>query len=137
MNRDESILDAARLMREQHVGDVVVVEQREGTPVPVGILSDRDIVIEVLAKEVSPDSVSVGDIMSTQLLIARETDEILDTIKSMRTGGVRRMPVVDETGALVGILALDDFIELIAEQLTDLVGLLSNEVRRERDLRSD
>jgi len=136
MRRDESIGDAARLMREKHVGDVVVVEEREGRPVPVGILSDRDIVIEVLAKEVSLEAVSVGDVMNNGLLIGREGDEILSTIKRMRERGVRRVPIVDDVGGLVGILALDDLVELIAEQLTDLVGLLTSELRHERALRS-
>jgi len=136
MRRDESIGDAARLMREKHVGDVVVVEEREGRPVPVGILSDRDIVIEVLAKEVSLEAVSVGDVMNNGLLIGREGDEILSTVKRMRERGVRRVPIVDDVGGLVGILALDDLVELIAEQLTDLVGLLTSELRHERALRS-
>ena len=137
MDRGESILDAARLMRDQHVGDVVVVEDGEGGPVPVGVLSDRDIVVEVLAKEVALGAVTVGDVMSTRLLVAREADGVLDTIKGMRTHGVRRAPVVDGAGVLVGILALDDLVELIAEQLTDLVGLLATEFRHERELRSD
>jgi CBS domain-containing protein len=137
MKRGQSILDAARLMREQHVGDVVVVEEREGAPVPVGILSDRDIVVEVLAKEVPLQAVTVGDIMSDRLLIAREKDGILDTIKRMKAHGVRRVPVVQATGALAGILVLDDLIELIAEQLTDLVELLTTELHHERKLRSD
>jgi len=133
---EESITEAARLMRERHVGDVVVVSEREGVRVPVGILSDRDLVIEVLAKEVPLDAVTVGDVMSDRLLIAREDEGILDAVKRMRERGVRRVPVVGEDGALVGILALDDLIELIAEQLTDLVGLLTMELRHEREGRS-
>ena len=137
MNRHESVLDAARLMREQHVGDVVVVDEHEGRRIPVGIISDRDVIVEVLAKEVSLESVTVGDVMSNHLLIAQEGDEFLDTIKRMRTRGVRRVPVVDATGVLVGILTLDDLIELISEQLSDLVRLLTTELRHERELRSD
>jgi CBS domain-containing protein len=117
IDRRESVFDAAKLMREYHVGDVLVVEERDDARVPVGILSDRDLVVEVLAKALSPDAVDVGDLMSTDLLIARENDRLLDTIKSMRARGVRRIPVVDDSSALVGILALDDLIELIAEQL--------------------
>ena len=119
------------------MGDVVIVEEQEGERVPVGILSDRDVVVEVLAKEVPLEAVTVGDVMSDRLLTAQEDDEILETIKRMRTGGVRRVPVVDGAGALVGILALDDLIELISEQLTDLVGLLTTELRHERELRGD
>jgi CBS domain-containing protein len=136
IDRRESVFDAAKLMREYHVGDVLVVEERDDARVPVGILSDRDLVVEVLAKALSPDAVDVGDLMSTDLLIARENDRLLDTIKSMRARGVRRIPVVDDSSALVGILALDDLIELIAEQLADLVGLLGTELRHEREVRS-
>ena len=131
----ESILDAARLMREHHVGDVVVVEEREGTRVPVGILSDRDIVIEVLAQDVALNEVDVGDVMSRDLLMAKEGDHILDTIKQMKAHGVRRVPVVKESDALAGILVLDDVLELIAEQLNDLVGLVNSELRHERERR--
>ncbi len=131
----ESILDAARLMREHHVGDVVVVEEREGTRVPVGILSDRDIVIEVLAQDVALNEVDVGDVMSRDLLMAKEGDHILDTIKQMKAHGVRRVPVVNESDALAGILVLDDVLELIAEQLNDLVGLVKSELRHERERR--
>ena len=134
---EESILDTARLMRDHHVGDVVVVENRLGATVPVGILSDRDIIVEVLAKEVPLGAVNVGDVMSSGLLVANEKDPILDTIKRMRARGVRRVPVVDDNGALVGILAFDDLVDLIAEQLSDLVGLLSSEMRHEQDLRSE
>ncbi len=131
----ESIVGAARLMREYHVGDVVVVEERKGVRFPVGILSDRDIVIEVLAQDVEPNEVDVDDVMSRDLLTAGEGDQLLDTIKQMKTHGVRRVPVVGESGALVGILALDDVIELIAEELNDLVGLVTSELRHERERR--
>ena len=137
IERHESILDAAKLMREHHVGNVVVVEDRDGTRIPVGILSDRDLVVEVLAQALSPDAVDVGDLMSTDLLTARENDELLDTIKRMTARGVRRVLVLDDSGALVGILALDDLIELIAEQLADLVGLLGTELRHEQERRSN
>jgi CBS domain-containing protein len=137
IERRESILDAAKLMREHHVGNVVVVEDRDGTRIPVGILSDRDLVVEVLAQALSPDAVDVGDLMSTDLLTARENDELLDTIKRMTARGVRRVLVLDDSGALVGILALDDLIELIAEQLADLVGLLGTELRHEQERRGN
>ena len=137
MRRDESLLDAARLMREQHVGDVVIVEEGPEGRVPTGIFSDRDLVVEVLAEAVPLDAVTVGDVMSTHLLVARETDEMLDTIKQMRASGVRRVPVINDAGALVGILTLDDLVELIAEQLGDLVGLMKTEQRHERELRDE
>ncbi len=111
----ESVPEAARLMREYHVGDLVVVSEERGRRIPVGILSD---------------------LMSTDLVTAREADSAFDTIKRMRKHGVRRLPVLDEAGALVGILAVDDLIDLVAEQLDDLVALVGNELRHERERRS-
>jgi CBS domain-containing protein len=133
---DTTISEAVKLMRDQHVGDIVVVEQRGPDPVPVGILTDRDIVIEVLAEDVDPQSVSVGDIMSASLLTARESEELIDVIARMRAQGVRRVPVVNERGGLEGILTVDDILELLAEQVNGLAGLVKTEQRRERERRT-
>jgi len=131
-----SLLDAVRLMRDHHVGDVVVVEEQTGRLRPVGILTDRDIVIEVLAQDVRPEEVCVGEVMSSDLLTAREEDDVLETVKSMRARGVRRIPVLDGEGRLAGIVTFDDLVDLLAEQMTDLARLVSNEQTRERKSRS-
>jgi CBS domain-containing protein len=131
IDREAAILEAAQLMRRHHVGDVVVAEERGGTRVPVGILTDRDIVVELLAEQVPLEAVSVGDAMSSELLTVSEEEEVMDVLQRMRGRGVRRAPVVDRSGALAGILAVDDMIDLIAEQLSDLVKLIGNEQQRE------
>jgi len=136
VDRDASILEAARLMRRHHVGDVVVTEERQGRRIPLGILTDRDIVVELLADQVPLEAVAIGDVMSFELLTAGEGDEVMETLQQMRSRGVRRVPVVDGAGTLSGILAVDDLIELVAEQLTDLVKLIGVEQQRER-LRRD
>jgi CBS domain-containing protein len=133
---DASVGEAVKLMRDRHVGDVVVVEQRDGQPVPVGMLTDRDIVIEVLAEDVAPQSVTVRDIMSTSLMTAREEDELVDVVGRMRSHGVRRVPVVNAQGGLEGILVVDDVLELLAEQMSGLAGLVAVEQRRERERRT-
>ena len=133
--KDGSIRDAARLMREYHVGDIVVVEDRDSQRYPIGIITDRDIVIEIIAKGVDLDAVDVGDAMSYDLLTAREEDDIRETIKRMRSKGVRRIPIVNRQDVLMGILAIDDLIELYAEQLGDLAELITKEQRREREIR--
>lgn len=129
VNRDEPIREAVRLMRAHHVGDVIVVETKDGHRRPVGVLTDRDVVIELLAADIDIDTVAVGDAMSFELVTAREDDELVDTVARMREYGVRRMPVVDDRGALVGILAVDDIIEIVAEEVSSLAGL----IRRERE----
>lgn len=133
---DESVMDAVRLMRSQHVGDVVVIRETAGQNIPVGILTDRDIVIEVLAEEVEPGSVTVGDIMSPEMYTVPEGVALLDAIELMRDKGVRRLPVVNPEGGLAGLLTVDDILELVAEQLTDLVRLIGHEQARERRLRN-
>lgn len=135
VNRDQTILDAAKIMREYHVGDVVVVEDRSGKKVPVGILTDRDIVIKILAKDLDADKIEVGDAMSFDLATVMEEDEILETVKTMRGKGVRRIPVVNAQGGLEGIIAVDDLVDLLAEQMSDLVALISNEQRQEQKSR--
>ena len=131
ITREGSIRDAIGLMRNHHVGAVVIVDEIQGRRMPVGVLTDRDIVLELLAKDVELGRVSAGDLMSRELLTAREEDDILDTIKRMRSAGVRRLPVIDGKGCLTGIVTVDDLIGLIAEQLTDLTRLIANEQSRE------
>ncbi|HXH01705.1 MAG TPA: CBS domain-containing protein [Candidatus Competibacteraceae bacterium] len=133
--RNTDIREAAKLMRAHHVGDLVIVEQRGEDRVPVGIVTDRDLVIEVLAQEVAPESITVGDIMAAELAVAREGDGLWDTLNRMRSLGVRRMPVVSASGSLVGILTVDDVLELLAEGLGDLAGLIRREMRRESSSR--
>ncbi len=135
VTQGENVLEAARLMRQYHVGDVVVVADKDEEKVPVGILTDRDIVIELVAEQVDPEGVSVGDVMSEPLLIINEGDELLGTIEQMRGKGVRRAPVVGKKGELVGILTLDDLLEVLSEALNDLVLLTGREQRHECETR--
>jgi len=127
-----SVPEAARLMREYHVGDLVVIKEKTGKRIPVGIVTDRDIVLEVIAEGVDMDDVSVGDIMSDKLVTAREGDGLLETIKVMRAKGIRRLPVVNDDNELVGILSVDDLINLLSEQIVDLARLIAREQDREK-----
>ncbi len=128
---DDSIQNAAELMRDNHVGDVIVVEHKEGKHFPIGILTDRDIVIEVLAQGVNLNDIAVKDVMSSELIRVKEDDYIIETIEQMRDKGIRRVPVVNRDGSLEGILAVDDTIELVAELLSNLVRLFKREFNRE------
>jgi signal-transduction protein with cAMP-binding, CBS, and nucleotidyltransferase domain len=130
--REASIPDAARLMRDHHVGTLVVVETRGGRTEPVGIVTDRDLVIEVIAEDVDLEEVTVGDIMSYALLKVSEQESVFDTAQRMRARGVRRVPVITETGALTGIIALDDMLELLSEELSLLAKLTSRESEQEQ-----
>lgn len=128
---DAAIVEAARLMRDRHVGDLVVVNKEAGQNLPIGIVTDRDLVVEVLAQEVPLDVVTIKDVMSTDLVIVREEETMLTTLALMRSRGVRRVVVVNAHGGLEGILSADDAIELISEALDSLVKLVRREIRRE------
>ncbi|MDH5297737.1 MAG: CBS domain-containing protein [Desulfobulbaceae bacterium] len=129
--RNSTIVEVAKLMRQHHVGDVVIVEEGE-TSMPVGIITDRDLVIELLAMEVELGSVTVGDAMSYDLATARESDSIWVTMQTMRARGIRRMVVVNDRGGLEGILTVDDLLELFAEELTTLAKVAIGQQTRER-----
>jgi CBS domain-containing protein len=133
--QENTLLDAAVLMRKYHAGDVVIVEERNGLRYPVGIVTDRDIVIEVIAQGLAIDAVTIGDLMCHELVLAQEDDDLLDAIQLMRQKGVRRLPVVDKNGVLAGILTVDDLIELIAEQLQAMAGLIGKEQTLEKQYR--
>ena len=130
--REDTIAEVAKLMRKHHVGDIVVVKPSDDGNVPIGIVTDRDLVIEILAQGLSPDSVTVGDIMSYEVVTAYDSDGIWDTVQKMRSKGVRRMPVVNENGGLVGIVSLDDMLDLISDELSGLTKIVSHEQERER-----
>jgi CBS domain-containing protein len=136
IGKEESIVTAAKLLRQFHVGSVVVVDRGNGIK-PIGILTDRDLVVEILAAEMDPNAVSVGDIMSYELTTAREDEGLWDALQRMRTKGVRRMPVIDGQGALVGILSSDDLLELLADELGQLARILGKEIEREQKVRGD
>jgi predicted transcriptional regulator len=133
INKKEGILDAARLMRDHHVGDVIVVEEKDTRVIPVGILTDRDIVVELIAKDVPLDSVLVEDVMSDDLVSVREDMGIWDTIQCMRRKGIRRVVVTGDKDQLVGILSSDDLIDLLSGELMDLVKTFMREQIREKE----
>lgn len=133
--KDDTIVTVAQLMRRHHVGDIVIVKEGDGENVPIGIVTDRDLVVEVLAQELSPDAVTVGDIMSYELVTAHDSDGIWSTLQKMRIKGVRRMPVVNQRGGLVGIVSLDDVLGLLSEELSGLTKIVGREQERERTTR--
>ncbi len=138
VGKDENIVEAAKLMREHHTGSVVVVDDaRRGAFRPVGMITDRDLVVEVLAEEVDADSICVKDVMSQNPLVARENDSLSDTLGRMSARGVRRVPVIDDNDQIVGVLSVDDVLSLLASELNDIDSLIIHEQERERKLRTD
>lgn len=133
--RETAVGEAARLMREQHVGCLVVVDTVAGRRAVVGLLTDRDIVTAVVAPGLAPASLRVEDVMCTDLVTAREDDSLIDLMRLMRHKGVRRVPVLGAQDELVGIASLDDVLAILAEELGLLVGAIDREGQRERQMR--
>jgi len=132
--RDEHVREAAQRMRDLHVGTLVVVDEHDSRRIPVGLVTDRDLVIRALSEAtVNVDALVLGDVMTTEPVAASERDNLWDVIKKMRSFGVRRLLVVNDQGGLEGILSFDDLIDLLAEELSDLSTLLSREQKRERE----
>ena len=133
--RETTIQEAARLMRENHVGDLLVLDHTKGNRKPVGIVTDRDIVVAIVALGLDPSVLTAGDIMGPELETAPDDQGVFETISQMRRAGVRRIPVVNKQGYLVGIMSVDDLIQLLAEEMGELAKLISREQRKEAHAR--
>ena len=133
--RNMSIPEAAQLMRQHHVGDLVVVDETTGKRIPVGIITDRDMVIEMIAKSVDLNDFCVGDIMSSQLVSVQNSETVLDTIQVMCANGVRRIPVVNLKGELEGIMTADDMLGLLAKEMSELARIPQSEKKKEAQIR--
>lgn len=135
VNEDATVFDAAELMRHQDVGALVVT--RNGTRKALGIVTDRDLVMRVIAADKKPRDVSVAEIMTLSLATCRADHDLLDALELMRTRGIRRVPVLDARSQLIGIVTTDDVIGALAEHVMDLArSVLSEgtvEGRRNRD----
>jgi predicted transcriptional regulator len=131
--KEENIVEAARLMRHFHVGDLIVVSKNGDDNTPVGIVTDRDIVMEVVANNADPQTVKVAEIMSQELMTGSEEEGIHEIIERMRIHGIRRLPIVDKEGCLAGIVSVDDILEFLGEEVDALIGLFYKERRSETD----
>lgn len=130
--RDTDLVAAARLMREAHVGALVVVDEMPGKRMVAGLITDRDIVTAVIAPGLDPRTLNVEDVMTEPVLTMSEDESLLDLLRMMRDKGVRRVPVLGAERELVGLVTLDDALEILAEELDLLVGAIGSEARRER-----
>jgi len=132
----QSVFQAAKLMRVHHVGSLIVVEDAGDGPEPRGIITDRDIVIGLVAKEITDlESLAVEEVITQSLVSVDETDTLSDAAELMRENGVRRLPVTDGEGKLSGILTLDDALGVLTDALDDLVAVGLGQSRQERERR--
>jgi len=133
--RDTTVREAAKLMAQHHVGNLVVIEETGGRSVPVGIITDRDIVRNVVAEDLDPAVFALGDLVARELVTATEDQGVFECMQNMRIHGIRRMPVVDRHGGLVGIISLDDLVQLLAEEMSELGKLIEREQAHEVEIR--
>ncbi len=133
---ETTVREAARLMAKHHVGNLVVVQEASrGRLVPIGIVTDRDIVRNVVAEALDAGAFTLGDLGARDLVTVSEDLGIFECLRHMRLNGIRRMPVVDQDGALVGIISLDDLVQLLAEEMGELGRLIAREQAHEAALR--
>jgi CBS domain-containing protein len=125
------IAHAARLMLDQHVRFLVVHKEGDDLRRPIGVLTDRDIVLKGAACGIEAASVMVEEVMTREPFVARDSDELSNVLQTMKKAGIRRVPVVDLRGALVGIIAMDEVIGVVAGLTCDMAGSIRSEQRRE------
>lgn len=135
VRRDATVRTAARLMREYHVGSLVVADETDGKRRPAGIVTDRDVVVAVVAMGLDPQVIQVGDIMAPGLVSVVEDWSIPDCAEIMKHKGIRRLVVTDADGFLVGVVAADDLLSLLAEEISALSSMVGRERKREMEAR--
>jgi CBS domain-containing protein len=133
--RGVRLAEAAQTMRDQHVGCLVIVEEGDPGRYVVGILTDRDIVVSILAKDQDARFRPVSEAMTTDVVTVREEDSVLDVLDVMRRKGVRRVPVTGPQAVLVGIVTLDDLLGIVSQEMQALAGAIGSGRAREGALR--
>ena len=135
--RSNSLQTAAALMRLHHVGALLVTDDEPNSDRAIGILTDRDLVVQVIADGISPEKRTVGEVMTHGISTISEASDVHEAIEVMRSDGIRRLAVADEHGTLLGVLSFDDVIDAIAVELSGLADSIRSEREREIDERGD
>jgi CBS domain-containing protein len=130
-----SMQEAAKVMRDYHVGSVIVVDEKMGRKVPVGIVTDRDIVVSTSAFGIPPNSVYVRDVMSATLVTARRNDSLNHVLMLMKEHGVKRIPLVDADGGLIGLISTHELMSLLSDELNTVVRITERQHQVESDRR--
>jgi CBS domain-containing protein len=127
---ETSALMVSKLMRKHHVGALVVVEAG-GSNRPVGIVTDRDLVLELMTEGLDPEVFTAGDIMSVDLVLAHPEMDAMEAVKLMKTHRLRRLVIADDKGALAGIVTMEDLLLLLTRELADLTAGIAGARDRE------
>lgn len=130
---DVTIRDCAKQMRSNHVGSLVVINEENK---PIGMITDRDLTLEVIAKELDPDATRVRDVMARPAVVAKADENIVDALARMREFGIRRLPVIGEDGTLAGVVTNSNLLEELSMMLDSIVRNIKSSKTREVELRS-
>ncbi|MBA6109960.1 CBS domain-containing protein [Pseudomonas shirazica] len=133
-----SIFAAARMMSRYHVGDLVLAEPVDRDRYrPIGLITDRDLALRIIAcNPPDQEDLQAIDVLPRPLITANQNEDLFDVILNMRRANIRRIPVVDDFGLLVGIVTADDLVGLLADHLHELTLLIRQQSRREEDIRA-
>ena len=135
VERDHTVLHVARLMREQAVGAVVVVDGRGR---PLGICTDRDLAIRALAgPHADPGAVPVDQVMTRPVVTADEDTLLFDLLRLMARKRIRRAPVVNSDRKVIGLVSMDDIVLLLTTELSNVAEVLGHSSRTLGDASSD
>ena len=126
-----TLLAAAGLMRDNHIGSLLVTGEAPQEASVLGVITDRDLVVRAMAHNVVPAEATVGQFMTRELVMVPSTATVYEAMETMRTSGVRRLGVTDADGELVGVLSLDDIVEPLAAELSAFAGVVRTERFRE------
>jgi signal-transduction protein with cAMP-binding, CBS, and nucleotidyltransferase domain len=129
--RSSNLQQAAALMRQYHVGALLVTEDAPGTDQAIGIITDRDLVMQAMAEGVGPDDLTVDEVMTPEIAGVAESADAHEAMVTMRELGVRRLAVTGQGGALVGILSFDDIVDALSIEMESLAGVIRSERGRE------
>lgn len=129
--RSSSLQRAAILMRQYHVGALLVTEDEPDGDRAIGIVTDRDLVVQAMAEGIGPEALTVDQVMTPEIAGVPEWADAHEAMVTMRELGVRRLAVTGEGGALTGILSLDDIIDALSVEMSSLAGVIRSERGRE------
>lgn len=126
---DRQVKDAAKLMKQYNIGSLVVVRSQKDNRmpiIPIGIITDRDIVIKAMM-DGNLHELEIKEIMSAPVITVQEHISIFDTLAKMRYNGIRRVPVVNEKGHLAGIITLDDIMDFLLTEISEISQIFKKE----------
>jgi len=130
IEKSETAQAAAQAMQEAKVGSLVVIDMLPNGDIPIGIITDRDIAMKVAVHDVRPSMLLVEDFVSDNLLTVKEKEDVYDVLGKMRQKSVRRVPIVDKEGFLIGIISIDDILNFMVGELKEMTDIMKKEPER-------